>query len=79
MSEPGVLRITSEKTGRGYEVVIEDDGVGYNPDEKLPEDGKNHVGLKNVISRLQSMCEAKVNIVSSPGNGCRTEIVFPFK
>lgn len=77
-NEPGKLRIASEKTERGYLVTIEDDGVGYNPNDELPEDGRSHVGVKNVINRLETMCGAGVNITSSPGNGCKTEILFPF-
>lgn len=74
---PGNLLISSEKTPSGHLVIIEDDGVGFNPEAKLPEDGKSHVGLTNVISRLENMSGATVKVESAPGNGCRVEILFP--
>jgi len=76
---PGHLTITSRKVTGGHEVVIEDDGVGFDVNAPLPDDGRSHVGMINVKSRLQQMCDATVEIESSPGNGCRTTIFFPEK
>lgn len=76
-TEEGHIVISSSKTTEGFLVVIEDDGVGFNPEASLPEDGKKHVGISNVRNRLESMCGASMKIISSPGNGCRTEILFP--
>jgi len=74
---PGHLKISSKKTDAGYEVVIEDDGVGFDVTAPMPDDGRSHVGMINVKSRLKQMCNASVTIESSPGNGCKTTIIFP--
>lgn len=74
---PGHLKITSRKLDSGYEVVISDDGVGFDPLAPVKEDGKSHVGMINVRSRLKQMCGASMELVSSPGNGCITTIIFP--
>jgi len=74
---PGHLKITSSKTERGYEVVVSDDGIGFDPDVPVKEDGKSHVGMINVKSRLEKMCDATMIVESSPGNGCKTTIIFP--
>jgi len=73
----GHLQISSRKVEGGYEVVIEDDGVGFDMNAPLPNDGKSHVGMINVRSRLEQICNAEVTTVSSPGNGCKTTIFFP--
>lgn len=76
---PGNLKITSRKVTGGHEVVIEDDGVGFDMNAPLPDDGRSHVGMINVRSRLEQMCNATVEVISSPGNGCKTTIFFPDK
>lgn len=78
-TEPGNLFISSKKTKDGHVVIIEDDGVGFDPDGPLPEDGRSHVGVVNVRSRLERMCGATMEVISSPGAGCRTVITFPDK
>jgi len=74
---PGTLYIRSRRVDEGYEVVIEDDGVGFDMNAPVPQDGRSHVGMVNVKSRLEQMCDAKVTVESSPGKGCRTTILFP--
>ena len=75
--EPGHLLISSRKVEGGHEVVIEDDGVGFDTSAPAPQDGRSHVGMTNVKSRLEKMCNARVDIVSAPGQGCKTTIFFP--
>ena len=76
---PGHLKISDRKLDGGVEVIIEDDGVGFDMNAPLPDDGRSHVGMINVKSRLQQMCDAKVTVESSPGKGCKTVIFFPEK
>jgi PAS domain S-box-containing protein len=52
------------------EFKISDDGIGF--DSSLRKKG---VGLQNIISRTE-MCNGKVSIDSSPGNGCHIQIHF---
>jgi len=74
---PGHLKITSRKVAGGVEVEISDDGVGFDMNAPMPEDGRSHVGMVNVKARLEQMCNATVKVESSPGNGCCTTIFFP--
>lgn len=76
-NSPGHITIASYKTDDGYKVVIEDDGIGFDMNMPAKEDGRSHVGMINVRERLRQMCNASMKIESSPGNGCRTEIIFP--
>ncbi|MCW3119993.1 MAG: putative signal transduction histidine kinase [Chitinophagaceae bacterium] len=50
---------------------IADDGVGFNPHLKA-----RGIGLKNISSRID-FYEGKMDIISSPGMGCRLELSIP--
>lgn len=76
-NEPGHIRIATFRGDKGYVIVIEDDGVGFDMNMPAKEDGRSHVGMINVKERLKLMCNASVTVESSPGQGCRTEIVIP--
>ncbi|RYY61769.1 MAG: PAS domain S-box protein [Chitinophagaceae bacterium] len=53
------------------ELVIADNGKGFNVLQK-----KNGVGLRNIVGRAELFC-GKVDIVTSPGNGCRLTVTLP--
>jgi PAS domain S-box-containing protein len=58
--------------GDGYLYLrVWDNGVGFDP--RLRRKG---IGISNIINRVESY-NGDISIVSSPGNGCRTEIRFP--
>jgi two-component system sensor histidine kinase DesK len=63
--------ITLLTTGDLLTMIIADDGIGANTEEKT--DG---VGLKNMAGRI-SVLNGSVRIVSSPGSGYSLEIVIP--
>jgi signal transduction histidine kinase len=54
-------------------LTIADNGVGF--DVNLPRKG---IGLHNIASR-SDVYNGVLDIQSSPGNGCRMQIRFPFK
>ena len=74
---PGHIKLGTYKAEGGYKIVIEDDGIGFDMNQPAKEDGRSHVGMTNVQERLKQMCNASTTIESSPGNGCRTEIIIP--
>lgn len=74
---PGHVKIGTYKADRGYKIIIEDDGIGFDMNAPVKEDGRSHVGMTNVKERLRQMCNATMSIESSPGKGCRTEIIIP--
>jgi signal transduction histidine kinase len=51
----------------GFKLVIEDDGKGFNLDEKLK--AASGSGLRNVIKRA-ALAHLKCEIRSTPGSGC---------
>jgi signal transduction histidine kinase len=57
-------------------IIIEDDGIGFDPDT-IPQDGRSHIGISNVRSRLADMCHGSLTITSTPGKGTRAVITIP--
>lgn len=76
-NDKGHIKIGTYKVENGYKIIIEDDGIGFDMNQPAKEDGRSHVGMTNVKERLKRMCNASVIVESSPGNGCRTEIIIP--
>lgn len=74
--EGGTVLIRSECTEDGFQVTIQDDGVGFDTDKK-PEDGRSHIGIINVRERIQNMCGGKFEITSIIGEGTRCVIWVP--
>jgi sensor histidine kinase YesM len=74
----GTVRISSRETETAYEVVIEDDGVGFDVNEQK-DDGRSHVGMENTKRRLKEMCGAEIVIESEVGKGTTARVIIPKK
>lgn len=72
----GTLTVSSRELSDRYEITVEDDGPGFDP-EAVPDDGDAHIGLQNVRARLQRWKGADLIVDSAPGEGCRVTIVMP--
>lgn len=90
--ENAVVHGLEKKTGRGclfigirrvegrLSVVLEDDGVGFDPENPpAPEADHHRVGLANTRKRLGLFYrgEAGFELTSAPGRGTRIEVLFP--
>ena len=74
----GTVKISTRETDSAYEVIIEDDGVGFDIHEKK-DDGRSHVGMENTKKRLHDMCGGEVIIASNPGKGTTARVIIPKK
>ena len=72
----GTVKISTRETETAYEVVIEDDGVGFDVNEQK-DDGRSHVGMENTKKRLRDMCGGEVKITSVIGKGTTAIVVLP--
>lgn len=59
--------------GEQLKMVYEDNGIGFDPATQ-----KKGLGLNNIKNRAD-VYNGTVHIDSSPGNGCRIEIIFPLE
>jgi len=77
-STPGVVMISTNQDLNNYYIIVEDNGVGFDPSiletsEKL---GKS-IGISNVKYRLKSIMGADVSISSQIGKGTKVIITLP--
>lgn len=72
----GKVKISSYCDENNYYVAIEDDGVGFDP-ENYMSDGRKHVGIANVKYRLEVLCGGSVEINSEKGRGSVVTIRIP--
>lgn len=73
----GTVTIATRELPDCYEVIISDDGVGFDVSAPPKNDGKNHVGMENTRQRLKDMCNAEVIIESEIGKGAVSTIRIP--
>ena len=74
--EGGTVKIESYSTADNYYVIVEDDGVGFDPGSKKEGDGL-HIGLDNLEERLVRMCGGHLVVESTEGVGTKATITIP--
>ena len=72
----GTLIISTRETDDSYEVIVSDDGKGFDVNE-VKDDGRSHVGMDNVRRRLKEMCGGEVIINSTIGEGTVATVILP--
>ena len=72
----GTLTIATRETDNAFEVIVSDDGTGFDINEKK-DDGRSHIGMENIKNRLNEMCNADVIIESEIGKGTVAKIIIP--
>ncbi|MGZ5286871.1 MAG: PAS domain-containing protein [Flavisolibacter sp.] len=70
-AKASTVKIGLKKNRNKAELVIEDNGIGFNP--QLIKKG---AGLKNIQNRIY-LINGKQQIISAPGAGCKIIIEFP--
>ena len=73
----GTVTVATKETDTAYEVIITDDGVGFDTEAPKPDDGRTHVGMENTKKRLHDMCGAYVEITSVVGEGTTARVILP--
>lgn len=78
-SAPLRIRIATRRTGSGSEIIVEDNGPGFDPEDgfKPTDDSEPHVALKNIRERLEIMCNGKMTIVPREGGGTLVRVTIP--
>lgn len=76
LPDGGWVQITTRETECDYVISVTDNGAGFDTNAAL-SDGRSHVGIANVRSRLVIMCHGTLEIISSPGNGTTATVRIP--
>ena len=74
--EGGTITLHTYTKDQSIQIVIADDGVGYNLSE---EERKGAVGMNNVRFRLKHMVQGEIKIESEEGKGTVITIQIPLK
>ena len=74
--EGGTVSIATREDDKGWYVVIKDDGVGFDVGQTL-DDGRSHIGISSVRSRLAAQCDGTLTIKSEADVGTTAEIFIP--
>jgi sensor histidine kinase YesM len=75
----GTVKIASAETDSAFEVIVSDDGVGFDVNAPKKDDGRSHVGMENTKRRLKEMCKADIVITSEVGKGTTARVIIPKK
>ena len=73
----GTVTIATRETDTDYEVIISDDGVGFDVSAPQKDDGRSHIGMENTRTRLKEMCGGRLDIQSTVGEGTTVTIILP--
>ena len=72
----GKVVISTEEDTKNYIIKVSDTGSGFDP--SVPKnDGKSHIGIKNVRQRLSHMCQGSLTIESEINVGTLATIRIP--
>ena len=77
--EKGIITIRTQKKENCVEIVVSDNGVGFDLDEydKSEKSYGKHTGIRNVEKRLKVLKKATMDTVSEPGKGTTVVILIP--
>ena len=74
----GVIVISTRESKEFYSITVRDNGIGFRAEDPADyHDGKLHIGIQNVRSRLKTMVDGRLDIQSSPGTGTVATIQIP--
>lgn len=74
--EGGTVRVRAWEEPDAFVVEVEDDGMGFDAAAE-PDDGRVHVGVANVRSRVESLCGGALELKSEPGVGTCATLRLP--
>lgn len=76
--QKGTVRVLTRKLADAYEVAVEDDGVGYDG-SSIPDDGRSHIGIKNIRDRLSASLQATLSYQRLDEGGTAAIIRIPLQ
>lgn len=75
LPEGGTVTVSTYETDTHYCVRVVDTGAGFDPATLRQDD--RHVGLRNIRTRLETMCGGTLTVQSTPGLGTTVTIQIP--
>jgi sensor histidine kinase YesM len=76
--DPLYISVVTNETENGSEIIVTDNGPGFNEDEIITEDNSQpHVAINNIRKRLSMMCDGSIWFSSRDGGGTVVRIFIP--
>ncbi|MBP3240241.1 MAG: histidine kinase, partial [Oribacterium sp.] len=72
----GTVIIRTKKVGDTVEVIVEDDGPGFVPEDVKDTRNKEHIGIINVRERVENIAGGELKIDSEIGKGTKAIITL---
>lgn len=72
-NDPIHISIVTRQTDSESEIIVEDDGPGFNP----TDDNEPHIALDNIRQRLRLMCKGRLTIAPREGGGTSVTVTLP--
>ena len=76
--EEGIVRVISRLNGEFHEIVIQDNGIGFDELKAKNAEG-THIGISNVRERIEKLCGGTLTIESVLDTGTTVTIRIPIK
>ena len=76
--QEGIVQVLTQRKEDMHEIIIRDNGTGFDP-EGIWEKKSDHIGLRNVKERIESMCGGTLTIDSRIGEGTTITIRIPVR
>lgn len=73
----GTVTIKTQKIGNTVEVIVEDDGPGFVPEDVKDTKNRAHIGIVNVRERVENIAGGELIIDSEIGKGTKAIIKLP--
>lgn len=73
--EGGTVTISTRRENGKIYIRVTDDGMGFDP-QTYKDDGRLHIGIENVRTRLQLMRGGRLEIESAPGCGTTATMIL---
>ena len=76
--EQGVVSIVTRRRDRFCEIVVEDNGPGFDV-KRIDQLSQSHIGIRNVRERVERICGGTVTVESVIGRGTTATIQIPIR
>lgn len=74
--EEGIVRVSTRQTEQGREIVIWDNGSGFDVSSMKQSEG-SHIGIRNVKERIEKLCGGTLTVESELEKGTTITIRIP--
>ena len=75
----GTITLSTFEKDNCYHIVISDDGVGFDINQRKEPDGRAHLGVANTKKRLEFICGGQMITTSEIGVGTTVDMIIPKK